>query len=68
MTDEQCSSLEVLISVDGDGFRCSLSCWQPSKEDIDAINAGRPIWLKVIGAFHPPVALCTTDGHGNANV
>lgn len=54
MTDEQCMSLPVFS--DGSQY---WSCWQPNKEDIEAINAGKPIWLNVLGAGHPPVSLQT---------
>lgn len=67
MTDEQCSSLEVMDGVDGMGVPFYVSCWQLSKEDIEAVNAGRPVWLKVCGIAHPPVALFTCDADGVLN-
>lgn len=35
-----------------DGF---MTFWQPSPADIQAIMAGRPIQLEVLGGSHPPV-------------
>lgn len=68
MKDEQCSSLEIMALTDGSGYPCMVSCWQPNKEDKEAIAAGRPVWLKIIGQVHPPVALLTLDENGDANV
>lgn len=61
MTDEQCGSLEIIQGEDVEGIPYFMSCWQPSKEDKEAIASGRPIWLKVCGRGHPPVAIFTTD-------
>ena len=40
----------------------------PSKEDIEALKAGRPILLTVVGDFPGSVSLITYDNNGNANV
>lgn len=53
MTDEQCASMYVMQGVDADGTPFALSHWMPNKEDIEAINAGRGIWLKVCTPFVP---------------
>jgi len=62
MTDEQCFSISA---YKGDGFINTV--WMPNKEDIDAINAGRPIILSIIGSGMPPVSLFTCDEEGNVN-
>lgn len=67
MTDEQCSEVRAFKGVDVDGFPFFLTAWQPSKEDIEAINAGRPIMLKVMGQSAPPVAMYTFDDQYVAN-
>jgi hypothetical protein len=68
MTDEQCMSVPAYRNIDDAGFPFTLTVWQPSKEDIDAINAGRPICLKVLGITPPPVSLFTVDENCNPNV
>lgn len=68
MSDEQCGSLRALVGTDDEGFPFVMSVWQPSKEDIDAINAGSPICLKILGHTQPPVCLFTVDGGGQPNV
>ena len=52
MTDEECGSLRVYRSGPQ-----MFSCWQPSEEERAAIAAGAPVWLYVLGAAHPPVAV-----------
>ncbi len=68
MTDEDCYSLEILQGVtDPERWPYTLSAWQPSKEDIEAIKAGRPIWVRVLSHTVHPISLFTTDGNGEVN-
>lgn len=75
MTDEQCYSLWAhqndyqYTGADGKEHdaRCWTEMWQPSKEDIEAINAGRPIILQIHSHGLPPVALFTLDEKGQPN-
>lgn len=67
MTDEQCIGLPAERGTDGEGFDYYLTAWMPNKEDVEAVMAGRPIFLKVIGKTHPPVALFTIDEKGEGN-
>lgn len=55
-------------AVDVAGFPFILTAWMPNKEDLEAINAGRPIMLKVLGAMAPPVAIFTYNENYDANV
>ncbi len=59
MTDEECGDLRVFRGPDGNGTPVIISKWQPSKEDIEAINRGEGIYLYIIGAGMPPVSICT---------
>jgi hypothetical protein len=72
-TDEQCSDLsvwrgEVPIDDHGNTAPTVISCWQPSKEDIEAIIAGKPIWLYITGTAQPPVSLSTDHPFAQAQV
>lgn len=59
MTEEECGSLRVAIDHD-EGF--CLSCWEPSKEEIEAIAKGGKVWLWVYGGnTQPAVALSGLD-------
>lgn len=66
MSDEQCASLHVFrgsapIDEQGTLMPVVISKWQPSREDIDAINNGEPIWLSITGTGMPPVSLFTEN-------
>lgn len=52
MTDEECGSLRV--HIDG---KQSISCWEPSVEEIKQITETGKVWLGVLGQGHPPVWL-----------
>lgn len=67
MTDEQCYSLPAARGVDNNNFPYILTAFKPSKEDIEAINRGEPIYLKVLGTQFAPVALYTVDEKGDCN-
>lgn len=59
MTDEQCSDLCVFKGHTDDSTPIIISKWQPSKEDIEAINRGEGIYLVIVGEGMPPVELFT---------
>lgn len=75
MTDEQCSSIWAHnYDFPFTGSDCKqyqgriwTEMWQPSKEDIEAINAGRPIILQIHSEGLPPVSMLTLDENGNVN-
>lgn len=65
-TDEQCGDLgvwkgNVPIDDNGNTAHTIISCWQPSKEDIEAIVAGKPIFLFITAPGQPPVSLSTEN-------
>lgn len=49
-----CSALPCTVSKDEEGLYQIQSFWKPTKEELDAIVAGRPIMLTCIGG-QPPV-------------
>lgn len=75
MTDEQCYSLwahkQDYKFTGSDGIehdaRVWTEMWQPSKEDKEAIAAGRPIILQIHSYGLPPVAVFTCDENGQPN-
>jgi hypothetical protein len=76
MTDEQCSSIYAMdvnidYGKDAEGNdvkgRMWVEAWKPSKEDIEAINRGEPIWLQIHSNGLPPVAVFTVDEKGEKN-
>lgn len=68
MTDEQCSDVRAFVGIDEDGFNFTLLGFQLSVEDLEAVNAGRPIMLKILGKGMPPVAMYTFDENFEPNV
>jgi hypothetical protein len=65
-TDEQCGNLsvwkgELPLDEHGSTAPTLISCWQPNKEDIEAINEGKPIFLYITGIAQPPVYLSTEN-------
>lgn len=62
MTDEECYSVSA---YKGDGFINTV--WMPNREDIEAINAGRPIILSITGSSMPPVSMFTCDENNLPN-
>ncbi len=65
-TDEQCSDLSVWkgeapIDDKGNTAPVIISVWQPSKEDMEAIAAGKPIYLFITSNVQPPVSLATEN-------
>lgn len=45
----------------------TLVCYQPSKEDLEAMAAGRPIWVRFLSHSVYPMAVFTTDEKGEIN-
>jgi hypothetical protein len=67
MTDEQCMPVMAYTDTDNDGYTFFLTAWMPNQADIEAVNAGRPIFLKILGRSVPPVAMYTMDAEDNCN-
>lgn len=76
VTDEQCMSIwampiNISAGKDEQGneliSRMWVEAWQPSREDIQAINCGGPIWIQIHSMGLPPVAVFTMDENGKSN-
>lgn len=67
MTPDQCQPLPITrvryTQLDGGDIPACVSYWQPSPEQLALLNAGRPVWLSVLGMTHPPLCL-GVDGDG----
>lgn len=53
---------------DAIGNPTTVTVWQPSKEDIEAIKAGRQVVVSIAGYAFPPMMLYTVDESGAPNV
>lgn len=52
---------------DAEGLPFFLTCWRPSKEDIDSIINGGMVYVKVTGFETPPVVIFTTGENNKPN-
>ncbi len=68
MTDEQCMPLHAMKSVTTDGFPFFIECWQPNKEDIEAIINGRPIYIQILSNSLPPISVWTLNENHEVNI
>jgi len=51
----------VSCSVGGDETPAMETAWFPTPGELEAINAGAPIILRIIGTAHPPVMIETGE-------
>lgn len=57
--EEDCSELQISDAHDPIWGNVMRSAWSPSPEEREAIAAGAPIILQIVGKVHPVVALYT---------
>jgi len=52
MSEEQCMDIHAFSSG-----QAVITCWRPTPEELVKLNLGEPLWLHIVGATMPPVAL-----------
>lgn len=74
-TDEQCMTVSAYAGFDGGGMPFVVTAWVPSKEDLEALNAGRALYVKWSGSVTEsdtptmaPISLYTLDDQDIINV
>ncbi len=67
MDESECLPIQAYVGQDEKGNPYINTVWQPNKEDIEAILAGRPIIVSVCGNGLPPMLLFTADEEGKPN-
>jgi hypothetical protein len=65
--DEDCSSTWAAFGVDNSGFQFSVQAWKPNYEDLQALNRGEPIYIKICLPTLPMIAMFTMDEKGDVN-
>lgn len=55
--DGHCGGLPVRDEMFAPDLPAMTSAWFPTPEEIDAMQRGAPIYLRVIGRTHPPVSV-----------
>jgi hypothetical protein len=57
----------LYAGVDQEDFPFYMTAWQPNKEDLEALNAGRPIYIKTLSKQLPPMAVFTLNENNEGN-
>lgn len=60
MTYDECGALSVFQGKDVSGMDIVISCWKPTKEELDEINCTGRVWCYHFGTGLQPHAL---SGH-----
>ena len=47
----------INCSVGGEGTPSMVTAWEPTPDELERLNAGAPVYLRIIGTMHPPVML-----------
>lgn len=68
MDDADCLPISLYVGECASGHRYINTVWQPSREDIEAIVAGRPIVVSVSGEYLPSLCLFTYNEAGEPNL
>lgn len=57
MTEEECGVLSVWKGNNTDGSPMIISCWKPTKEELEEIKRTGRIWVFHFGQFLQPHAI-----------
>lgn len=41
--------------VTGEGTPCMVTAWLPTPKELEALNKGAPVHVRLIGTSHPPI-------------
>lgn len=42
-------------SVNGEGTPAMVTAWLPTPKELEALNAGAPVHVRILGTGHPPI-------------
>lgn len=59
-TSGPCVGLPIRDEMNGD-VPCMVSSWEPTPDELRAIAAGGKVYLRVLGAGHPPVMIYAAE-------
>ncbi|MCO6386362.1 hypothetical protein [Aliihoeflea sp. 40Bstr573] len=45
----------IVCSVNGEGTPAMVTAWQPTPDELERLNAGASVHLRILGVAHPPV-------------
>lgn len=47
----------IHCSVSGQGTPSMVTAWMPTPDELERLNAGSPVYLRILGTAHPPVMI-----------
>lgn len=57
MSYDDCMALSVFQGEDSVGQPVVISCWKPTKKELEEINRTGRVWLWIYGQTMPPAAV-----------
>jgi len=45
----------INCSVNGEGIPSMVTAWHPTPKELEALNAGAPVHVRILGHEHPPI-------------
>lgn len=45
----------INCKVGGEGTPSMVTAWHPTPKELAALNAGAPVFVRIIGTAHPPI-------------
>jgi len=45
----------INCTVGGHGTPCMTTAWLPTPKELEALNAGAPVHVRIVGTAHPPI-------------
>lgn len=47
----------ITCAVNGEGTPAMVTAWQPTPDELERLNAGASVHLRILGVSHPPVMI-----------
>ena len=51
----------VNCTVNGEGTAAMVTAWHPTPKELDALNVGAPVHVRILGSAHPPIMVEVGD-------
>jgi hypothetical protein len=45
----------INCKVNGEGTPSMVTAWLPTPKELEALNAGAPVHVRILGSAHPPI-------------
>ena len=55
---------KINSTVTGEDTPCMVTAWIPTPKELDALNAGAAVHVRLIGTAHPPIMVEVGDPPG----